>query len=144
MSPDNSLLLLRNEWEEPTHEVLEQAMGKELFAVYQRLTALIKIKFSLDPQWRFYKDGKAWLCKIVEKKKTIFWLSIWQNSLKASFYFTDKTRKGVMELEIDSKIKKEFGKTETKGKLIALILDIEREEQLKDLEAIIAYKKGLL
>lgn len=143
MKSENQMLFLRDEGIEPTDEVLEHAMGKELFAVYQELMYLIKNEFEMDPQWRFYKDGKAWLCKIVYKKKTILWLSIWENLIKASFYFTAKTRAGVLELEIDGKIKTAFSETNSIGKLIPLIVDIEVKDQLNDLRTIIEYKKGL-
>ena len=143
MKPENQTLPLRDEGKEPTDKVLEHVLGKELFAVYQELMYLIKNELELDPQWRFYKDGKAWLCKIVYKKKTILWLSIWENLLKTSFYFTDKTRMGVLELDIDGKIKKSFSEADSIGRLIPLIVDIELKDQLNDLRTIVEYKKEL-
>ena len=143
MKPNNQTLLLRDEATEPTDAVLEHALGKELFAVYQELIDSIKNEFGLDPEWRFYRDGKAWLCKVTYKKKTIFWLSIWVNLIKTGFYFTEKTRMGVMEAEIDKKIKEAFSEAKPIGKLIPMIIDIEAKEQLKDLKVIIEYKKGL-
>ncbi len=142
MNPDNQTLLLRDETISPSDAVLEQALGKELFTVYQALTANIKQEFDLNTEWRFYKDGQAWLCKVTFKKKTIFWLSIWENSIKTGFYFTEKSRMDVLELEIDNKIKEAFSNAKPIGKLIPLTIDIEQSEQLKDLWAIVAYKKG--
>jgi hypothetical protein len=37
-------------------------------------------------QWRYYNDGKAWLCKVSYKKKTVFWLSVWEACFKVAFY----------------------------------------------------------
>ncbi|PKP08994.1 MAG: hypothetical protein CVU09_13085 [Bacteroidetes bacterium HGW-Bacteroidetes-4] len=37
-------------------------------------------------QWRYYNDGKAWLCKVSYKKKTVFWLSVWEAYFKVAFY----------------------------------------------------------
>lgn len=142
MKPNNQTLLLRNEAIEPSDAVLEQTLGKELFAVYQALTTTIKQAFDLNTEWRFYKDGQAWLCKVTFKKKTIFWLSIWENIIKTGFYFTENTRMGVMELEIDEKIKEAFSEAKPIGKLIPLTIDIVQKEQLKDLGAVVTYKKG--
>jgi hypothetical protein len=143
MDSNNKEMLLRDEATEPTDAVLEQALGKELFGVYQELMSLAKNEFELVPEWRFYKDGKAWLCKIVYKKKTILWLSVWENFIKTGFYFTEKTRLGVLDLEIDPKLKDDFSDAKPIGKLLPLSVDIETKEHLEDLKAIIKYKKSL-
>lgn len=136
--------LLRDSEIIPTEKVLENALGKEIFAVYKELTKIItSVEFELKPEWNFYKDGKAWLCKVIYKKKTVFWLSIWEKHIKTSFYFTEKTRSGIFELPIDEKIKQDFEETKIIGKLIPLILCIEKEGQLEDLKEVIKYKKGL-
>jgi len=41
-------------------------------------------------EWRYYYDGKSWLLKTTKKSKTIFWLSVVQDSFKITFYFGDK------------------------------------------------------
>jgi hypothetical protein len=143
MESNNEILLLREKEIEPTDKVLENALGKELFIIYQEIIRIFINEFSLEPQWQFYKDGKAWLCKVVYKKKTILWLSIWENYIKTGFYFTEKTGTGVLELDIDSKIKEVFEMAKPVGKLIPLIIDIDQQNQIKDLKEVVRYKKGL-
>jgi len=108
MESNNETILLREKEIEPTDKVLENALGKDLFMIYQEIIRIFINEFSLEPQWQFYKDGKAWLCKVVYKKKTILWLSIWENYIKTGFYFTEKTRIGVFDLNIDSKLIEAF------------------------------------
>ncbi|MFZ4726382.1 MAG: DUF3788 family protein [Paludibacter sp.] len=137
-------LLLRDSEIFPTAKVLENALGKECYDVYEELTKIItSAEFDLNPEWNFYKDGKAWLCKVIYKKKTLFWLSIWDKHFKTTFYFTDKTYHGVMELPIDEMIKQRFEQKTAIGKLIPLVLEIDKPEQLEDLKVIINYKKRL-
>ncbi len=143
MKSDNETILLREKETEPTDKVLENVLGKELFIIYQELIEIFTNEFSLETQWRFYKDGKAWLCKVVYKKKTILWLSIWENYIKTGFYFTEKTGIGVLGLDIDHKIKAAFEVAEPVGKLIPLIIDINQQKQIEDLKEVIKYKKGL-
>ena len=143
MESDNETILLREREIEPTNEVLENVLGKELFIIYQELIKIFADEFSLEPQWQFYKDGNAWLCKVVYKKKTILWLSIWKNFIKTGFYFTEKTRIGILELDIDNKIKEVFEVAKPIGKLIPLIIDINQQKQIKDLKEVVKYKKGL-
>lgn len=41
-----------------------------------------KPPFQLSPEWRYYNDGKSWLCKMLSKKKNLFWLSIWEGCFR--------------------------------------------------------------
>ncbi len=143
METKNQIMLLREADIEPTENVLENALGKEAFDVYLKLLHICTTKFDLQYEWRFYKDGKAWLCKIIHKKKTIFWLSIWDKFIRTGFYFTEKTYAGIFDLPISEEIKKSFGSAKAIGKLIPLILDINQEEQLTDFREIVKYKKEL-
>jgi hypothetical protein len=122
---------------------LENALEKT-YEVYEELMDAITGKeYELTPQWHYYNDGKAWLCKVQYKKKTVFWLSVWDKYFKMGFYFTEKSCKGIFELDIDENIKKEFKKHKPVGKLLPLVLNITKKAQLKDALTIIEYKKSL-
>ena len=143
MELKNPNLLLRDESVKPSDYAIEHALGKQRFSVYQKLVNVIEKELGLGMQWAYYEDGHAWLCKVVFKKKTMFWLSIWDGFIRTGFYFNDKTRSGVLELEINDQIKKDFKKEKPIGKLLPLTIDIVSAEQLEDLSTIITYKKGL-
>lgn len=143
MNNENQIMLLRDSAIEPTEQVLKDALGEESFAIYQGLLDIITSEFGLEYEWRYYKDGKAWLFKGVHKKKTIFWLSAWEGFIKTNFIFTEKTRSGISDLLINNKIKKAFEKAQLTGKFVSLILDIKQKEQLSDFREIALYKKTL-
>jgi hypothetical protein len=77
------------------------------------------------------------------RKKTVFWLSVWERKFKTGFYFTEKTRSGIFGLNVGEDVKKNFQEMKTVGKLFPLLLEIENKEQLEDLKTIIVYKKSL-
>jgi hypothetical protein len=136
-------VLLRDQQIPPTAEVLSESLGT-VYSVYEAmLEAVTSADFDLVVEWNYYKDGKAWLCKVSFKKKTIFWLSVWDKHFKVSFYFTEKTKGEIETLDISDQIKKDFGQSKSVGKLIPLTLMIENEEQLPDLLKIVACKKRL-
>lgn len=142
MSQGEEIMLLRDADVKPTLDYLEGALGDSLFKTYNALLDLIINEFELSDEWKFYNDGKAWLCKVVDKKKkTIFWLSAWNGFIKISFHFTQKTYEGVFNLDIDLALKDELKKTPFKGKLIALIIDIKSADSFDDLRELIKYKK---
>ena len=76
MSTVNPTMLLRDETVLPTNEVIKKVLGEELFGVYSGLITSFTSELDMEPQWRYYNDGKAWLCKVVYRKKTILWLSL--------------------------------------------------------------------
>ncbi len=141
MEPRNKTMLLRDQAVAPSAEVLKNACG-ELYRVYSAVETLLSDE-SLEMQWRFYNDGKAWLCKVVFRKKTILWLSLWEDCIKTSFYFTEKTLPGVMDLDIHPVIKEQTANAAHTGKLIPLLLEITNPEQLNDLKKIVQYKKEI-
>lgn len=97
----------------------------------------------VSPEWRFYKDGGAWLCKMTRKKKTVFWLSAWESCLKCAFYFTAKTGEGISDLAIDEPLKLAFEKAKPIGKLYPLVIEVRAKKQLSDLYAVATYKISL-
>ncbi len=100
-------------------------------------------EMGLSHEWRYYNDGKAWLCKITHKKKTVAWLSLWENTFKTGFYFTEKTGAGIISLDIDNKIKSSFSQNKPIGKLLPLTLEIDHKNKLEDFRKIAEYKMAL-
>ena len=90
-----------------------------------------------------FKTRVAWLAKVVYKKKTILWLSVWKGFFKTSFYFTEKHLEAIAALNISENIKQEFAMAKTAGKLIPMIIDISTDEQLEDLLTVVQFKKSL-
>lgn len=142
MENNNCKQLLRNPEQIPNKELFEEILSKQLLQTYKEIEKIIA-DFGLLIEWRYYKDGKAWLCKITGKKKTIVWISLWENLIKSSFFFTEKNRSGIESLPIDTKIKTSFSKEKPIGKLIPLILEIDNIAKLDDFKKIIEYKLSL-
>lgn len=136
--------LLRNPDEYPEQPVLKKALGSAFPSLSKMFNAFDSDEFCLSHEWRYYKDGSSWLCKIQFKKKTVCWLSIWDGYFKISFYFTEKTRGGVGSLDISPKVKSSFSDAKPVGRLIPLIIDVADIEQLADVLAIANYKKSLI
>ena len=127
----------------PSKEVLEIALGDSYLAFEELIQKVTDTQYGLEPVWNYYNDGKAWLCKVCFKKKTIFWLSVWDKYFKTGFYFTEKTGLGIKELEIDNEIKESFNRNKPIGKLIPLTITISLKEQISDVLKVIEFKKSL-
>ncbi|MGF7139724.1 DUF3788 family protein [Roseimarinus sediminis] len=126
----------------PDEQVLEAHLGNGFNAYQLLMNTLAEPPHNLLAEWRYYQDGKAWLCKVQKKKQTIFWLSVGEAFFTVAFYFNAKNRQGVEELDIAEAIKQQFREAKAIGKLQALVLDISQSEQLDDLLKIISYKSN--
>lgn len=135
----------------PGEEVLKEILSEESFYVYIKLMNSLNnspdgnhatLKDGLIYEWRYYNDGKSWLCKVANKKRTIFWLSVWEGYFKVSFYFTEKHKQGICDLAISDVIKQQFLSAKPVGKLIPLTIDINSIKQLPDLIEIINLRIG--
>ena len=128
----------------PTQEVLEKVLGKKYPVFREFMETAESEKFKLTPEWRYYKDGKAWLCKITFRKKTVVWLSVWSDCFKLGLYFTEKSGGGIPELKIDDSIKEVYLNHKPIGKLKPIVVEVRLKSQLVDINTLIKYKIGQL
>ncbi|MBN2487155.1 MAG: DUF3788 family protein [Bacteroidales bacterium] len=127
----------------PSDDVLENALGKSFESYKILMETISNAKFGLVPEWRYYKDGGAWLCKVQYKKKTVFWLSVWDSYFKTTFYFTEKTSTGIASLDIEDSVLSDFAANKPIGKLLPLTLTIQKNEHLENLFKLADYKREL-
>ncbi|MCL1850253.1 MAG: DUF3788 domain-containing protein [Bacteroidetes bacterium] len=122
----------------PSKEVLRNALGS-VYDVFEELEAtLTQENFAMTFDWQYYKDSKAWLCKVAYKKKTVFWLSIWDSGIKTSFFFLERHLEGLAALQLDENscaFEKEW------GKMYPLIFNINSKKQFPDLLKVVEFKK---
>jgi len=128
----------------PSADVLKETLGSSVHEVFESfMNTITGAEYGLAYEWNYYNDGKSWLCKVSHKKKTVLWLSVWEGFFKISFFFTEKHLEGIAALEIDEKIKEDFCMVKPVGRLLPMIFNIHREEQLEDLLKIVGFKKSL-
>ncbi|MCL2674977.1 MAG: DUF3788 domain-containing protein [Firmicutes bacterium] len=91
-------------------------------------------------QWRYYNDGKSWLSKNIHKRKTVFWLSVWDGFFKVSMFFTEAAAAGIADLPVTEIFKTFQPKW---AKLKPLVISVTRDTNLDDLFKVIEYKRNL-
>jgi hypothetical protein len=124
----------------PNDQLIEQYL-RQAYPVYQEFSAYVNSEQSgLVPSWIYYNDVKYWLCKVQYKKKTIFWLTVWEGYFKLTFYFTEKYELAIDSLEIAQPIKEQYRANKLSGKIKPVTLDITTRSQLLDAYALINFK----
>lgn len=135
--------LLNDKNEYPDDLVLGKYLG-ETKPCWDEITSWVGSQFpSMLFEWRYYNDGKAWLCKLTFKKKTICWFSVWDQFFKMGFYFTDNAGAGISSLAIDPLLKDNFLNGPYYGKLKALTVEVRSREALESARILIDYKSKL-
>lgn len=129
---------LRDQDKYPDEELLSTIL-KESFSAYKNLLRLFD-KYDLNYQWRYYHDGKAWLCKVQKKKKTIVWMSAWNGFMQASIYISEKYADKLFELNISNDLKEKFRNAKNVGKSLPCTFNIIDNEILIDFEIVMNYK----
>ncbi len=122
----------------PDERVLRNVLG-ESYDAYRRLLDLFQEDGMLS-EWRYYRDGKAWLCKVQKKKKTIVWMSAWKGYLQATVYFPERFIEEVCSLDLREETKERIRTTERVGKSAPCIFAITGEDVLDDFAKVMRFK----
>lgn len=134
--------LLNDKSDYPNDDVLLRYLGKSK-TVWDVFSGEISSTFpTMSLEWNYYNDGKAWLCKLVHKKKTVCWISIWSKFFKVAFYFTDKNSRDIKGLNIDQDLKAQYRSNKSIGKLKPLTIDVKTKKALSDVFELIRYKSS--
>lgn len=133
-----SAVELNDEAHYPDSELLKRVLGDS----YISYTSLLKLfdGNGMTHDWRYYKDGKAWLCKVRKKNKTIAWMSAWKGYIKATVYFPEKYEERIGELDLEEGRQETITKTKRVGKSIPCMFEIRGEDVLKDFEKVLQLK----
>lgn len=134
--------LLNDEKQYPDEAVLAKHLGRAKPA-WDAFAADMSATFGQDAlQWRYYNDGKAWLCKLVHKKKTVCWVSVWDEFFKTAFYFTAKSDQDIEALPISPELKERYRAHAPIGKLKPLVVDVRTKKALGPVSVLARYKSG--
>ena len=123
---------------QPTPDVLQEVLG-DTYTAFAELSTKLTTELNITMDWRYYNDSKAWLCKVAHKKKTVFWLSVWDGFFKTGFFFLERHLEGLSNLNIDDNA---YILEKNVGKFIPLVFNISNTEQLDDLVKVAEFKKG--
>lgn len=136
-----SELKLRDKEIFPTNEVLKSALGESFIAFEKLSNVLSENEIILD--WNYYRDGNTWLCKMLNKKKNLGWIPVYDGFFRVSCYFLERHMEMIENLKIADTIKEEFYKTKPSGKLRAMSIVVSTSELPDDVLTMILFKKGL-
>jgi hypothetical protein len=127
----------------PTEDLIFSII-KEKKALWQSLMDYMHDKYPASTgDWHYYNDGKQWLFKSVQKQKTLFWLSILDETFRVTFYFGDKALPVIEESDLSVQIKNEFKTGKKYGKIRAITVFINDNSDIVNVQKLIAIKSKM-
>ena len=144
--------LLRDPDIELTQEVIAEALGSANKAYLKFIDKLPAHEVCVD--WRYYKDGNAWLGKGLykwmtsrgtNKEMTVFWLSIWDGYFKVCFYIPEKARADALNLILGAKAMSMVESAKQMGKLkfFPVVFELNSNELFDDIFTLVDFKKSV-
>lgn len=97
----------------------------------------------INEEWRYYNDGKQWLFKLQQKKKTIFWIAILEGTFRVTFYFGDKAEPLITASDLPVSIKNNFKTSKKYGKIRAITLKMKNSSDVETVKKLISIKTRL-
>lgn len=92
----------------PTDELIFSVIGDKKI-LWQRIMQYLAGNYSdISGSWNYYNDGKQWLYKLMRKKKTIFWAGLFDDTLRVTFWLSDKAGPLVEASMLPPSLKFEF------------------------------------
>jgi len=127
----------------PSEEIIFSHIGKNK-TLWQSLFQYILTNYpDISEQWRYYNDGKSWLMKVTRKAKTIFWLSLIENTFRITFYFTDRAEGAINKSSISDELKKQFIDGKHYGKIRGLTITFKNKKDVEYAKALMEIKLSI-
>ena len=133
-------LVLINPDEHPNEEIIFSHIGRTKFYWVSIFDYFHTEHPEFEEEWRYYKDGKSWLLKIVRKKKTICWISVQQKKFKMTFYFTDRAEPAIMGSSISEELKEQFKNGKYYNKIRGLTITFSNKKDVEYAKSLINIK----
>ena len=122
----------------PDDAVLKDVLGPS-FGSYKDLLEIFAAS-DMHHEWRYYRDGKAWLCKVQYKRRTIVWMSAWRGYMQATIYFPLSKLDLVMALNLDNATRERIRSTKNVGKSKPCIFEVRHSGILEDFAKVMELK----
>lgn len=128
---DKELLAFPDKDVKPTDESIFSIIGSNK-DYWQRILKSIPEKHKdISWSWNYYNDGKRWLFKLIQKKKTLFWGAVLTTGdFRTTFYFGNKAEPLVVSSDIPEKHKEEFLNAKRFGSLRAISILVRSDEDV--------------
>ena len=124
----------------PDDEIIESIVGRKIDLWKSVLSHAEKNYKEVSGSWNYYKDGKQWLFKFVQKKKTLFWAAVFEKTFRITFYFGDKAESLVLDSDLPETMKDEFRNAKRFGSIRPVSVVLAEHKDVENVIKLISLK----
>jgi hypothetical protein len=124
----------------PSEDILFSIIGDKKL-IWKKIMSYVNDNYkNITEEWRYYNDGKQWLFKMQQKKKTIFWIGILQDTFRITFYFGNKAETLIVNSSLPDNMKDDFVSGKRFGNIRAISIRISGTPDLENIYKLIDLK----
>jgi len=124
----------------PDNEIIASIVGRKMDLWREVLSHAESNYKDVSGSWNYYKDGKQWLFKFVQKKKTLFWAAVFEKSFWITFYFGDKAESIVLDSDIPETMKEGFRNAKRFGSIRPVTVVLSEHSDVENVIKLISLK----
>ena len=128
---------------QPTEKLIFSIIRNKEEIWKQTLSYLNDHHKDITEVWKYYNDGKSWLFRTMQKKKTIFWIKILEDTFRIAFYFAERLEPQIMESQLSERLKEQYRTGKSFNKSRAIYIDVADSKDLEDIKVLIDLKMKL-
>jgi hypothetical protein len=141
--PETDVLVLTDKLTLPTPELLSSILGEKSLW-WDQIVNSVKANYKdISEVWRYYNDGKRWLFRLIQKKKTVFWIGVLKDTFRVSFYLGDKAEPLIESSDLPDSIKDSFKTAKRYNNFRGITLKIKDEKDVENVLKLTAVKLKL-
>ena len=124
----------------PDDKIIESIVGRKVDLWKSVLSHAEENYKEVSGSWNYYKDGKQWLFKFVQKKKTLFWAAVFEKTFRITFYFGDKAESLVLDSDLPETMKDEFRNAKRFGSIRPVSVVLAEKKDVENVIKLISLK----
>ena len=124
----------------PGDELLNALLGEKMVWWNTIMNNTLQNYPSVTSVWKYYNDGKQWLFRLLQKKNTIFWVSLIDDSFRTTFYFPQKAESLISQSSLPIGMKDAFMDAKWFGKIRGITVKVNSPEDVENVLTLVSLK----
>ena len=128
---------------EPDDDIITSIVGSRM-DLWKSILSHAQVSYrDVSGSWNYYKDGRQWLFKFVQKKKTLFWAAVFEKTFRITFYFGDKAEPVILASDIPESMKEGFRNAKRFGAIRPVTVVLLEQSDVENIFKLISIKSKI-
>ena len=125
---------------EPNEKLIFSIIGDKQEVWKETMTYLDNSSGSISYVWKYYKDGKCWMLRVLRKKNTVCWIHLLNNTFRIAFYFAERLENVIYNSYLSQELKDQYKHAKAFNKSRAIFIDVAKHADINQIKTLIDLK----